>query len=91
DHATERDDFTHNDLFKSIPVSEHLSVSPEIHEVILPTRSGSISHKILLSDVIPGIRGRDERMRLGPSSRSIADRTAPNVHVQDSSFVIADN
>ncbi|GJT10345.1 putative reverse transcriptase domain-containing protein [Tanacetum coccineum] len=32
DHAAERDDSTHNDLFKSIHVSEHLCVNPEIHE-----------------------------------------------------------
>ncbi|GJT87152.1 ribonuclease H-like domain-containing protein [Tanacetum coccineum] len=51
DHATKRDDSTHNDLFKSIPVSEHLSINLEIHELPTLIMMGSD----VLLDVVDGV------------------------------------
>ncbi|GJS96317.1 hypothetical protein Tco_0803285 [Tanacetum coccineum] len=52
--------------------------------------SGSISHEMFLSDVIPAIYERAKRRMLGPSSSSASDEAAANVPIQGSSLFIVD-
>nr|GEX55475.1 transposase (putative), gypsy type [Tanacetum cinerariifolium] len=73
-------------------------LQPYLDQVTVPVYSesdgsrgtGSISHEMLLSDVIPAMRGCAERRGLGPSSSFAANGAAANMPVQDSSLAIED-
>ncbi|GJU54363.1 hypothetical protein Tco_1228077 [Tanacetum coccineum] len=73
-------------------------LQPSLDQVTIPVYSesscsrgsSSISHEMLLSDVIPAIRERAEKRGLGPSSSFVKGGVAGVVLVQDSSLGDAD-